>query len=82
MHTFPIDGSLPPTFPLTWRDWLAAGRLLLRRTLAEGLDRIERAAERRRERRLLLALDEGVLKDIGRSRADAWGEYAKPCWRD
>jgi uncharacterized protein YjiS (DUF1127 family) len=39
-------------------------------------------AERRRQRRALLALDDSLLKDIGLSPADAWQEGHKPFWRD
>ena len=37
--------------------------------------------ERARERRQLLALSDGALKDFGASRADADGEGSKPGWR-
>ena len=39
-------------------------------------------AERVRQRRALLALDEWMLKDIGLSRADVRREYDKPFWRE
>jgi uncharacterized protein YjiS (DUF1127 family) len=39
-------------------------------------------AERARQRRALLALDEWMLKDIGLSRADVRREYDKPFWRE
>ena len=38
-------------------------------------------AERRRQRRALLALNDHALKDIGLSSADAWQEGHKPFWR-
>jgi uncharacterized protein YjiS (DUF1127 family) len=41
-----------------------------------------RMAERRRQRRALLRLDDATLKDIGLSRADAWREAGKPAWKD
>ena len=37
--------------------------------------------ERRRQRRALLSLDDRLLKDIGRSRADVEQECGKPFWR-
>ena len=37
--------------------------------------------ERARERRQLLALSDGALKDFGATRADADGEGSKPGWR-
>ena len=42
---------------------------------------LERWAERRRQRRALLALDDNLRKDIGLSAADAWREGTKPFWR-
>jgi uncharacterized protein YjiS (DUF1127 family) len=38
-------------------------------------------AERHRERRALLELNDHMLKDIGISGADAWQEGSKPFWR-
>lgn len=37
--------------------------------------------ERARQRRQLLALSDGALKDFGASRADAEGEGSKPVWQ-
>ena len=37
--------------------------------------------ERARQRRQLLAMSDGALKDFGASRADAEGEGGKPFWR-
>jgi uncharacterized protein YjiS (DUF1127 family) len=42
---------------------------------------VERLAERRRQRRALLALDDRMLRDIGLSTADAWQEGSKSFWR-
>lgn len=39
-------------------------------------------AERARQRRALLSLDDWMLKDIGLSRADIMREYDKPIWRE
>jgi uncharacterized protein YjiS (DUF1127 family) len=38
-------------------------------------------AERHRQRRALLELNDHMLKDIGISGADAWQEGRKPFWR-
>ena len=37
--------------------------------------------ERARQRRQLLALSDGALKDFGASRSDAEGEASKPGWQ-
>ena len=37
--------------------------------------------QRARQRRQLLRLDDGLLKDIGLTRCDAETEAAKPFWR-
>jgi len=42
---------------------------------------LEEWAERRRQRRALLALGDHALKDIGLSSADAWQEGHKPAWQ-
>ncbi len=39
-------------------------------------------ADRSRQRRALLALDDWTLKDIGITRADVMREYSKPFWRE
>jgi uncharacterized protein YjiS (DUF1127 family) len=54
---------------------------LPRLPVAGLLATLERWAERRRQRRALLALDHHLLKDIGLSTADAWQEGTKPFWR-
>jgi uncharacterized protein YjiS (DUF1127 family) len=36
---------------------------------------------RHRQRRQLAELDDAMLKDIGLSRADVYGEVTKPFWR-
>lgn len=38
--------------------------------------------ERMRSRRLLLQMDERLLKDIGMTQASAQAEASKPWWRD
>jgi len=47
-----------------WRAWLA----------------LELALQVRRERRLLAALDDRALKDIGFSRGDAYAESSRSFW--
>jgi len=39
-------------------------------------------AERNRQRRHLMALDDRMLSDVGIDRARAEAEYEKPFWRD
>lgn len=51
------------------------------RPLVQLVGVLERWIERRRERRALLRLSDGMLKDIGLSAADAWQEGEKPFWR-
>jgi len=46
------------------------------------LDLLSTWLQRARERRALHALDEGMLKDIGLTRADIEFEAHKPFWRD
>ena len=43
--------------------------------------RLRAAVARWRERRLLEALDDRMLHDIGISRSQALAEARKPCWR-
>ncbi len=42
---------------------------------------IDAWAERRRQRRALLELNDHMLKDIGIGRGEAWQEGRKPFWR-
>ena len=51
-----------------------------RRSAGSLLQRLELWADRRRERRALMACPEGLLKDVGLSRADAVREAGKPFW--
>jgi uncharacterized protein YjiS (DUF1127 family) len=44
------------------------------------VDTIELAVEMRRERRMLLGLDDRALKDLGLARADAYAEATRACW--
>ncbi len=53
-----------------------------RRTAISLIERLELWADRRRERRALMACPDGLLKDVGLSRADALREAEKPFWRD
>ena len=65
---------------------LAPHRLSLRsnafvRLFARAIDAIGEWRVRARERRQLSTLCDGMLKDIGISRADASTEFEKPFWR-
>lgn len=42
---------------------------------------VARWQDRRRDRRMLMEMDEHLLEDIGISRADAYQESRKPFWR-
>jgi uncharacterized protein YjiS (DUF1127 family) len=53
-----------------------------RRNPASLVERLELWADRRRERRALLRCPDGLLKDVGLSRADALREAEKPFWID
>jgi uncharacterized protein YjiS (DUF1127 family) len=44
------------------------------------VDAIELAIEVRRERRMLLGLDDYTLKDLGLARGDAYAEATRACW--
>jgi uncharacterized protein YjiS (DUF1127 family) len=55
-----------------------AGSLKLVTSLVDSLSRWR---ERARGRRLLMEMDERLLKDIGISRSDAYRESRKPFWR-
>jgi uncharacterized protein YjiS (DUF1127 family) len=59
-----------------------ARRLVAYRLVAHRLvDWLLGALERQRERRMLLALDERMLRDVGITRADALREGGKPFWQ-
>lgn len=51
-----------------------------RRSAVSVIQQLELWADRRRERRALLACSDGLLKDVGLSRADAMREAGKPFW--
>jgi uncharacterized protein YjiS (DUF1127 family) len=44
------------------------------------IDTIELALQVRHERRMLLGLDDGMLKDLGLSRGDAYAEGTRSFW--
>ena len=51
-------------------------------TIGTLIDGFARMRERARGRRLLLEMDDRILKDIGISKSLAAAEAAKPWWRD
>lgn len=55
------------------------GRLL--KALEGTVTLLARWQDRRRDRRMLMEMDEHMLKDIGISRADVYQESRKPFWR-
>lgn len=52
----------------------------LGRRLGAAAAWVEQVLRIHRERRRLIALDPCALKDIGLSRADAYGEWRRPFW--
>jgi uncharacterized protein YjiS (DUF1127 family) len=60
---------------------LALGGSQVRHDLVRVVAELERWQERRRERAMLWGLDDGALKDLGLSQADAYAESQKPFWR-
>ena len=60
---------------------LPASRLLWR-ALSDTVEYLLRCYERSRQRRTLETLDDGMLRDLGLSRADVMREADKPFWRD
>jgi uncharacterized protein YjiS (DUF1127 family) len=67
------DTALPPARP---ERGLAGFGLRIGRLI----DAVELAVEMRRERRMLLGLDDRALKDLGLARADAYAEATRACW--
>ena len=56
-------------------------RLHGRRRIKRAVDAVLTWDERARERRHLMELSDHMLRDIGISRAEAFGEAEKPLWR-
>ena len=54
---------------------------LIRNTTASGRSTIAGWIERRAQRRALANLDDRLLNDIGKTRAEANAEAKKPFWR-
>ncbi|MFH1795061.1 MAG: DUF1127 domain-containing protein [Pseudomonadota bacterium] len=58
---------------------------MTRQALRRAITRLLRAAfqmiDRARQRRVLADLDDRLLRDIGRTRDEAWREASKPAWR-
>jgi uncharacterized protein YjiS (DUF1127 family) len=52
-----------------------------RRSIRRAVDVVLSWQERARERRQLMELSDHMLRDIGISRAEAFGEAEKPFWR-
>lgn len=55
---------------------------VVRQRLHAWLAMLGRWRRNHRSRRELLSMNDAMLKDIGVSRADAFGESEKPFWRD
>ena len=67
------DIALPPPH-------LERGLAGLGRRIGRLAGAIELALQVRRERRMLLGLDDGALKDLGLNRSNAYAEATRPCW--
>jgi uncharacterized protein YjiS (DUF1127 family) len=67
------DTALPPARP---ERGLAGFGLRIGRLI----DAVELAVEMRRERRMLLGLDDRALKDLGLAKGDAYAEATRACW--
>ena len=65
--TLPSSSSRPARIALARRVWRSAAALAL-------------ALKVRRERRMLLRLDERALKDLGFNRGDAYAEAQRSFW--
>jgi uncharacterized protein YjiS (DUF1127 family) len=67
-----------------WREWVNQHVEQNMRGIAGPEDRRRHRAhlalEVRRERRMLLSLDDRVLRDIGLSRCEAWAEAHRSLW--
>lgn len=73
MNTISADLQLPAA---------GRGRFPAGRWLHAAFAMLERAHQRRRQRRALAGLDARLLRDVGISAAQARCEAAKPFWRD
>jgi uncharacterized protein YjiS (DUF1127 family) len=62
-------------------EWTDAGNLRVKNP-ARAVDFLLRCHDRARQRRILESLDDGMLHDLGLSRADVMRETTKHFWRD
>jgi uncharacterized protein YjiS (DUF1127 family) len=79
-HTMQAIPPRPASLP-TWREWTTIGQHKLSADAIQILDIVSSWLDRIGQRRMLMALDDRMLKDIGISRADAWREASRPFWR-
>ena len=75
----PLHGAL--TSRSLYEPWLMKGWKTLYVALEHTVDTLLTWRERARMRRQLLTLDDRLLKDIGVTRTQAFGEAEKPFWR-
>lgn len=72
-------GMTPRAIPVN-RQWAVSG-LAIRTWMRRAGDWCALAAARRHQREALRALDDRLLRDIGRTRREAEAEAANPFWR-
>ena len=76
-----FEGSPIQPVPQNWRSWLAIGGLLLMRDASRATNLPKLWRKRWVDRRLLLSMDERLIRDIGLRCLDARHEGEKLFWR-
>ncbi|WP_425450320.1 DUF1127 domain-containing protein [Virgifigura deserti] len=79
MRSAPDTGMTALKKALRWTRHIEL--LAIARGIVEGRPNIAGWIGRRAQRRALAALDDRLLRDIGKTRAEAMAEARKPFWR-